>query len=112
MTKLTRLRHICAAAALAGMAAASSVANAACPEPVCDEQQIGPYVAPDIAPPDLAGKFDPRGKPIPIPLPGLDGFVVRHRPGAGVWVSEAPGKANVFVKPGRERVTVDVKVDF
>jgi hypothetical protein len=81
-----------------------------CAEKSCDEQQIGPYVAPDIAPPNMEGRFDPRGRAVPIP--GMDGMVVRHRPGAGVWLGEAPGKANVFIKPGRERVTVDMKVEF
>ncbi len=81
-----------------------------CAEHVCEEQQIGPYVAPDIAPPNIEGRFDPRGKAVSIP--GTNGMVVRHRPGAGVWLGEAPGKANVFLKPGRERVTVGMKLDF
>ena len=83
-----------------------------CSEKICDEQQIGPYVAPDIPTPNTENRFDPRGKPIPVPVPGMDGVVVRHRPGAGVWLGSAPGSANVFLKPARERVSVDIKVDF
>ncbi|MDP2355653.1 MAG: hypothetical protein Q8M31_06280 [Beijerinckiaceae bacterium] len=99
-----------AAVVTAFIAAPGRATENGCEEKACDEQQIGPYVAPDIEPPNLEGRFDPRGKAVPIP--GLDGMVVRHRPGAGVWLGEAPGKANVFLKPRRERVTVDVKVDF
>lgn len=87
-----------------------AAASGACHEPACDEQQIGPYVAPDIEAPDLENRFDPRGKAIAVP--GLNGVVVRHRPGAGVWLGEAPGRANVFVKPGRDRLTLDMKLDF
>lgn len=112
MTIATRpiLLGLCAAALLAGAPARAN--EAVCSDKSCDEQQIGPYVAPDIAPPDLSKRFDPRGRAIPVPIPGADGVVVRHRPGAGVWLGEAPGSANVFLKPGRERVTVDMKVDF
>ncbi len=98
------------ALATALIAAPASANENGCSEKGCDEQQIGPYVAPDIAPPDLEGRFDPRGKPVSIP--GVSGVVVRHRSGAGVWVGEAPGNANVFIKPGRESVTVNMKVDF
>lgn len=107
---MKRLAPILVALATVFSAAPGRADERGCAERVCDEQQIGPYVAPDIAPPNLEGRFDPRGKPMSIP--GLNGVVVRHRPGAGVWLGEAPGKANVFIKPGRERVTVDMKVDF
>ena len=100
---------VAAAFAVVGPARANETT---CSDRLCDEQQIGPYVAPDIAPPDLSRRFDPRGKPIPVPVPGLDGVVVRHRSGAGVWIGEAPGNANLFVKPGREGVTLDMRVDF
>jgi hypothetical protein len=99
-------------AATLGAASMARASETTCSERICDEQQIGPYVAPDIAPPDLSRRFDPRGRPIPVPVPGLEGVVVRHRPGAGVWIGEAPGNANLFVKPGREGVTVDMRVDF
>lgn len=114
MLELSRPRLLLfAAAGVACLAAAPAGANQPmCSEAACDEQQIGPYVGPDIAQPDRDDRFDPRGRPVRVPVPGLDGVVVRHRPGAGVWVSEAPGKANVFINPGRERVTLDVKVDF
>lgn len=98
------------AMATAFLAAPGRANETGCAEKACDEQQIGPYVAPDIAPPNLEGRFDPRGREVTIP--GSDGMVVRHRPGAGVWLGEAPGKANVFIKPGRESVTVDLKRDF
>lgn len=98
-----------AAASLALLPAGLAVASAVCAERACDEQQIGPYVAPDIEAPNLENRFDPRGKPVPIP--GLEG-VVRHRPGAGVWLGEAPGDANLFLKPGRDRLTLDMKLDF
>ncbi|MFN3888816.1 MAG: hypothetical protein ACK4MV_00355 [Beijerinckiaceae bacterium] len=84
--------------------------EAVCSDRTCDEQQIGPYVAPDIALPDPAEKFDPRGKPIEVP--GMNGVALRSRPGAGVWLGEAPGKANVFLRPARESVNVDIKLDF
>jgi hypothetical protein len=89
-----------------GQAGASVVCSQAI---ICDEQQIGPYVAPDMEAPDLEGRFDPRGRPVPIP--GLEG-IVRHRPGAGVWLGEAPGAGNLFLKPGRDRLTLDMKLDF
>jgi anaerobic selenocysteine-containing dehydrogenase len=34
------------------------------------------------------------------------------RPGAGVWVGAAPGNSNLFLNPGRERFTLDMKFDF
>jgi hypothetical protein len=114
MPELSRPRLLLfAAASFACLTTAPAAANQpVCSEAACDEQQIGPYVGPDIALPDRGERFDPRGRPVKVPVPGLDGVVVRHRPGAGVWVSEAPGKANVFIKPSRERVSLDVKVDF
>ncbi|MBX9759315.1 MAG: hypothetical protein K2Y29_11115 [Beijerinckiaceae bacterium] len=111
---MSRIRLFLAAAVCFGLCAAmlppgSAHATAVCSEPSCDEQQIGPYVAPDIEAPNLENRFDPRGKPVPVP--GLPG-VVRHRPGAGVWLGEAPGSANLFLNPARDRVTVDMKLDF
>lgn len=110
MTMNRRLRISFAAACAVLLAAAP--AHATCAGNSCDEQQIGPYVAPDIILPDIEGRFDPRGKPVSVPLAGLEGVVVRHRPGAGLWLGAAPGGANLFLKPGRARVTVDMKVDF
>jgi len=79
-------------------------------ERLCDEQQIGPYVAPPIALPD-GERPDPRGRPVPMPVPGLD-EAIRHRPGAGVWMAPAPGNSNLFLRPGRDRVTIDMRLDF
>lgn len=98
------------ALAAALLATGPARASAPCSDPACDEQQIGPYVAPDIETPNLAERFDPRGKPLAVP--GLNGVVVRHRPGAGVWLGEAPGSANLFLKPGRQGASVGLKVDF
>lgn len=98
---------------LVGATALASVPAAAEERPdclACDEQQIGPFVAPEISTPRLERR-DPRGAPVPIPVPGLD-VTIRHRPGAGVWVAPAPGSANLFLNPGRERVTLDMKLDF
>ena len=111
MLNLPRVIPLILAATLGG-AGLARASEAACADKLCDEQQIGPYVAPDIAPPDLSRRFDPRGKAIPVPIPGMEGVVVRHRPGAGVWIGEAPGNANLYVKPRREGVTMDMRVDF
>ncbi len=75
---------------------------------MCDEQQLGPYVAPQITLPE-GERHDPRGRPVPIP--GLE-QTIRHRSGVGVWVSPAPGNSNLFLRPGRDRVTVDMRFDF
>lgn len=106
---MNRIRLLLAAASLALMPTGAASASVVCSERSCDEQQIGPYVAPEIEAPNLEDRFDPRGRPVPVP--GLQG-VVRHRPGAGVWLGEAPGNANLFLNPGRDRVTLDMKVDF
>lgn len=93
------------------LAAASATAQEGRPAcATCDEQQIGPYVAPDIELPD-GERHDPRGRPVPIPVPGFED-AIRHRPGAGVWVGAAPGNSNLFLNPGRERFTLDMKFDF
>ena len=88
----------------------AAAASEGCRDASCDEQQIGPYVAPDIPAAEAGVRFDPRGKPVNIP--GLDGLTVRHRPGAGVWLGEAPGNANLFLKPAKDRLSVDMKLDF
>lgn len=107
-----RQQILFAAASAVFFGAAPAHAGGTCSEYACDEQQIGPYVAPDIALPDIERKHDPRGKPVSVPLPGLEGVVVRHRPGAGLWLGAAPGNAHLFLKPGRARVSVDMKLDF
>lgn len=96
--------------ALASFAAACPPAAAEACGKTCDEQQIGPYVEPAIPTPNLEDRFDPRGKPVNIP--GLDGVTVRHRSGAGVWIGEAPGAANLFLKPAKDRLSLDMKLDF
>ncbi|MDB5571038.1 MAG: hypothetical protein JWN93_2221 [Hyphomicrobiales bacterium] len=78
---------------------------------VRDEAQLGDYV-----PPPFERRAEPtldevRGKPVRVPVPGLDG-VVRHKPGAGVWVGETPVGGDVFVKGGRSKVSVDWKLGF
>jgi hypothetical protein len=62
---------------------------------------------PQVARPDLP---DPRGREVRLPLDGLP--AVRYRPGAGVFMGEAGAGNNVFVKPGRDKVSVGVKRDF
>jgi hypothetical protein len=75
-----------------------------------DEQQIGGYVPPDIPSPRTATPDDPRGREVVLPLPGNP--VVRHRPGAGVFVGEVGEGNNVFVNGSRSKATVGVKRDF
>lgn len=96
---------------LQALAAAPAAALEERPDCVtCDEQQIGSYVAPGIAAPQ-GERHDPRGKPVLIPIPGFE-QTIRHRPGAGVWVGAAPGNSNLYLKPGRDRFTLDMKFDF
>ena len=98
-------------AVFGSLAAAPATAQEGRPACVtCDEQQIGPYVAPEFEP-TRRERHDPRGSPVPVPIPGFE-ETIRHRPGAGVWVGAAPGNSNLFLNPGRERFTLDMKFDF
>jgi hypothetical protein len=75
-----------------------------------DEVQAGDYTppaVPQVTKPDLP---DPRGKEVRLPVGGLPG--IRYRAGAGVYVGEAGAGNNVFVKPGRDKVSVGMKRDF
>jgi hypothetical protein len=75
-----------------------------------DEMQAGDYTPPEIpqvAKPDLP---DPRGKEVRLPVSGLPG--VRYRPGAGVYMGEVGAGNNLFLKPGRDKVSVGMKRDF
>lgn len=91
----------------AGVAALEGCAR----EVSCDEAQIGPYVAPDIPLPEPKTIADPRGKPVRLPIPLLDG-VVRHKPGAGVWLGEPVAGANLYLKGARDRVSVGARSSF
>lgn len=75
-----------------------------------DEIQAGDYTPPaipQVAKPDLA---DPRGRDVQLPVGGLPS--VRYRPGAGIYMGEAGAGNNLFLKPGRDKVSVDLKRDF
>ena len=107
------MRRLCLtlAALLIGSAAARAEVDADCE--ACraeDEVQAGAYAPPEIpgvAKPDLP---DPRGKEISVPIPGVP--TIRHRAGAGVYVGELGEGNNVFVKPGRDKLSIGMKRDF
>ncbi len=76
-----------------------------------DEAQVGDYVAPAFEPRPRQSVDEVRGNLVPIPVPGLNN-TLRHKPGAGVWLGEAPAGANVFLNGARSKVSVDLKLGF
>ena len=75
-----------------------------------DEVQAGAYTVPDVPQVQRPDLPDPRGKEISVPIPGVP--AIRHRAGAGVYVGQVGEGNNVFVKPGRDKVSIGVKRDF
>jgi hypothetical protein len=75
-----------------------------------DEVQAGAYTQPEIPGVTKPNLPDPRGREIPIPIPGVP--TIRHRAGAGVFVGDLGEGNNVFVKPGRDKVSIGMKRDF
>jgi hypothetical protein len=73
-----------------------------------DEAQVGDYVPPFFEPRSEPGVDELRGKPLPVP--GLGG--IRHKPGSGVWLGEAPAGGNVFLNGSRSKVSIDLKLGF
>ena len=92
---------------LASAARAEEKCEACRPE---DERQIGEYVEPEIPSPRATTPDDPRGREVTLPAPGAP--IVRHRPGAGVFIGEAGPGNNVFVNGSRSKATIGVKRDF
>jgi hypothetical protein len=106
-----RLTILALAALFIGSAAARAEIHADCE--ACrseDEVQVGAYAPPDISDVTKPVLPDPRGREISVPIPGVP--TIRHRAGAGVYVGELGEGNNVFVKPGRDKVSIGMRRDF
>jgi hypothetical protein len=75
-----------------------------------DEVQAGAYTPPEVPQVQRPDLPDPRGKEIRLPIAGAP--TLRHRAGAGLFVGEVGAGNNVFVKPGRDKVSVGMRRDF
>ena len=75
-----------------------------------DEVQAGAFSPPEVPQVQRPDLPDPRGKEVSVPIPGLP--TIRHRAGAGLYVGQVGEGNNVFLKPGRDKVSVGVKRDF
>ena len=116
MLKFAMSQRVLALLALAlpalALLAPAARANEACEACRADEQQIGDYVEPALPVPPAAGKPDPRGKPVKVPLPGGPA-TVHVKPGAGLWIG-SPGEymGDIFVKGSREKASVGWRLGF
>lgn len=76
-----------------------------------DERQIGDYVAPTWDTPAPTDDDDAEARGKPLPLPGF-GDLVRHKPGAGVWLAEPIEGGHLYLNGKRSRMSVDLKLGF
>ena len=75
-----------------------------------DEIQAGDYLPPVVPAPRMVTPSDQRGRPLSLPIAGSP--VIRHRPGAGVWVGEAGEGNNLFVNAKRNKAMLGLRREF
>jgi hypothetical protein len=75
-----------------------------------DEIQLGDYLPPVVPAPRAVTPSDPRGRPLSLPIAGSP--VIRHRPGAGVWVGEAGEGNNLYVTAKRNKAMLGLRREF